>query len=105
MRLLLVLGVLGILGMLGVFPVLRARWLRHLHDDRLDGTRGRGALHVLPLLGVGCRIIPERFLAMQPEDARGQETTLGVGLAAIEVNHQMDWTRSCGGRRHLCMCG
>src|SRR5260221_13862333 len=41
MRLLLVLGVLGILGMLGVFPVLRARWLRHLHDDRLDGTRGR----------------------------------------------------------------
>jgi hypothetical protein len=36
---------------------------------------------------IGGWIVKERFLSVQLEYARSQETTLGVGLAAIQINH------------------
>jgi hypothetical protein len=45
------------------------------------------------MLTLGCirgGIVEERFLPMQLEDAWGKKTTLSIGLAAIEIDHQMD---------------
>jgi hypothetical protein len=56
-------------------------------EDSLHGTRCRGTQHLLTPRFIGGWIVKERFLSMQPEDARGQETTLGVRLAAIQINH------------------
>jgi hypothetical protein len=56
-------------------------------EDSLHGTRRRRAQYLLPLRFVRGWIVKERFLSMQLEDAGGQETTLGVGLAAIQINH------------------
>jgi hypothetical protein len=81
LRLLLVLGVDSVL------PMSAAGDLGHLYCDRLDGTRGGGAQHVVPLRGVRGWIVPESFLAVQPEDIRSEEATLGVRLTAIEVYH------------------
>jgi hypothetical protein len=72
-----------------VLPVVAAHGLWRLHDDRLDGARGGGAQYVLTLRSVGGWIVPERFLAMQLEDAGGHETALGIGLAPIEINDDM----------------
>src|SRR5258708_22532257 len=98
------LPLLPVLDVPAVLPVSLARGLWHLDDDRLYGARGGGAQHALPLRGVGGRIVPERFLAVQLEDARCQETTLGIGLAPIQVDHHMDGTRWCGRLRAGCVC-
>jgi hypothetical protein len=45
---------------------------------------------MLTLRFVGGWIVPERFLAMQLEDAGGHETALGIGLAPIEINDDTD---------------
>src|SRR5260370_15958490 len=50
------LPLLPVLGVPAVLPVLLARGLRRLNDDRLDGRRRGGAQHVLTLRGVGGRI-------------------------------------------------
>jgi len=63
-----------------------------LDDDRLNGTDRCRAQYVLTLRGVWLGIVPERFLPMQLEDARGEKTTLGIGLAPVEINHHMDGT-------------
>jgi hypothetical protein len=63
-----------------------------LDDDGLNGTDRCRAQHVLSLRFVRSWIVPERFLPMQLEDARGEKTTLAIGLAAIEINHHMDGT-------------
>jgi hypothetical protein len=55
-------------------------------EDSLHRTRRRRAQHLLPLRFVRGWIVKERFLSMQLEDAGGQETTLGVGLTAIQIN-------------------
>src|SRR5258708_18389593 len=74
-----------------------------LDEDGLDGAGGGGAQHVLTLRLVRGWIVPERFLPMQLEDAGGEKTTLGIGLAPIEINHHMDGTRRCGRFCHVCM--
>jgi hypothetical protein len=56
-------------------------------EDSLHGTRRHGAQHLLTPRFVRAWIVKERFLSMQLEDARGQETTLGISLAAIQINH------------------
>jgi hypothetical protein len=105
MRLLPLLSVLGVAGML---PRSVPHCLRPLHSDRLDWTSNGGTQHVLPLLGIRRRIIPQGFLTMQPEDLRGQEATLGIRLATIEIDHQMDSTSGYRLRRPLyvrgCIC-
>src|SRR5713101_8652794 len=63
-----------------------------LDDDGLHGTDRCRAQHVLTLRGVWGWIVPERFLPMQLEDAGGEKTTLGIGLAPVEINHHMDGT-------------
>src|SRR5258708_22902739 len=77
-----------------------------LDEDGVDGAGGGGAQHVLTLRLVRGGIVPERFLPMQLEDAGGEKTTLGIGLAPVEINHHMDGTRRC--RRWcqgwLCLC-
>src|SRR5260221_2291845 len=49
-------------------------------------------------------IVPERFLPMQFEDVGGEKTTLGIGLAPVEINHHMDGTRRCSRFCHVWMC-
>src|SRR6266699_1684525 len=66
-----------------------------LDDDRLNRTGCCRAQDVLTLRFVRGGIVPERFLAMQLEDAGGEKTTLGIGLAPIEIHHHMDGTRWC----------
>jgi hypothetical protein len=77
-----------------------------LDDDGLNGTRCCRAQNVLTLRFVRGWIVPERFLPMQLEDAGGEKTTLGIGLAPIEIHYQMDGTRWC--RRFcdmfVCLC-
>src|SRR5689334_3063591 len=63
--------------------------------DGLNGTGRGSAQHVLALRGVWLGIVPERFRPMEFEDAGGQKTTLGIGLAAIEIHHDLDGTRRC----------
>jgi hypothetical protein len=67
--------------------VLVVRCLCFFDEDGLHGTRCRRAQHLLALRFVRCWIVKESFLSMQLEDAGGQETTLGIGLAAIQINH------------------
>jgi hypothetical protein len=74
---------------MGLFGVLMVRRLCPFDKDSLHGTRRRGAQHLLTPRFVRGRIVKERFLSMQLEDARGQETTLGVRLAAIQINHDV----------------
>ena len=58
----------------------------------MNGTDRCRAQDVLALRFVRGGIVPERFLPMQREDAGGEKTTLGIGLAPIEINHHMDGT-------------
>jgi hypothetical protein len=63
--------------------------------------------YLLTLVRVRGGIVEERFLAMELEDAWGQKTALSIGLAAIEINQQMDGVRLC--RRFFwegwaCLC-
>src|SRR6516165_2658952 len=67
--------------------VLVVRCLCPFDEDSLHGTRRRRAQHLLPLRLFRGWVVKERFLSMQPEDAGCQETTLRVGLAAIQINH------------------
>jgi hypothetical protein len=69
-----------------LFGVLVVRCLCPFDEDSLHGTRRRGSQHLLTPRFIGGWIVKERFLSVQLEDARGQETTLGVGLAAIQIN-------------------
>jgi hypothetical protein len=48
------------------------------------------------------RVVPERFLAVQLEDARRQEATLRIGLAPIEVDDEPQASRAARSarRRH-----
>src|SRR5260221_4340510 len=75
-----------------------------LDEDSLNGTGRCRAQHVLTLRFVRGWIVPERFLPMQLEDAGGEKTTLGIGLAPVEVNHHMDGTRRCSRWCHVCVC-
>src|SRR5689334_10984613 len=61
-------------------------------EDGLNWTRCCRVQHVLTLCCVRGRIVPERFLPMQLEDARSEKTTLGIGLAPIEIHHHMHRT-------------
>jgi hypothetical protein len=72
-----------------LFGVLVVCGHRPFDEDRLHGTRRRGAQHLLTQQTIGGWIVKERFLSVQLEYARGQETTLGVGLAAIQINHNV----------------
>src|SRR5207248_2962643 len=65
------------------------RGLCACNEDGLHGTGRCRAQHVLTLRFLRGGIVPERFLAMQREDAGGEETTLGIGLAPIEINHNL----------------
>src|SRR5258708_34535145 len=49
-------------------------------------------------------IVPERFLPMQLEDVGGEKTTLGIGLAPVEIHHHMDGTRRCRRGCHVSVC-
>src|SRR5260221_3401282 len=74
-----------------------------LDDDSLNGTGRCRAQYVLTLRFVRGWIVPERFLPMQLEDAGGEKTTLGIGLAPIEINHHMDGTRRCSRFCQMCV--
>src|SRR5260370_688959 len=75
-----------------------------LDEDSLNGTDRCRAQDVLTLRFVRGGIVPERFLPMQFEDVGGEKTTLGVGLAPIEINHHMDGARRCSRFCHVWMC-
>src|SRR5262245_39598141 len=68
-------------------------------DDCLYGTCRGGPQHVCSLGCIGGWIVPERFLVVQHEDVGSQEAALGIGLAPIEINNQMEGTRR---RRRFC---
>jgi hypothetical protein len=73
----------------------------------LNGARGRRGLHAIALRRIRGGVVPERLLPVQLEDLRGEETALGVALAAIEIDGNLKWlpcisrhtfsTAPCGG--------
>src|SRR5260370_30062105 len=75
-----------------------------LDEDSLNGTDRCRAQDMLALRFVRGGIVPERFLPMQLEDVGGEKTTLGIGLAPVEINHHMAWTRRCSRFCHVWMC-
>jgi hypothetical protein len=79
---------------------IAACFLRPFKVNGLDGTRCGGAHYLLPLCLVRGRVVPERFLPVQPEDSGGQEAALGIPLAPIEIDYDMEEGR-CGRTRCL----
>jgi hypothetical protein len=75
-------------------------FLRPFKVNGLHGTCCRRAKYLLSLCLVRRRIVPERFLPVQPKDAGGQEATLGIALAPIEIDDDMERVR-CG--RTCCL--
>jgi hypothetical protein len=63
-----------------------------LDEDGLNGTGCCCPPHLLILRGIWGGIVPERFLPMQLKDAGGEKTTLGIGLAPIQIHHHMQGT-------------
>lgn len=58
--------------------------------NRLYRARRYRAYHMLSLTGVRGWLIPEGFRAVQPEDVWSEKTTLGIALAAIEIDDKME---------------
>src|SRR6185369_10688362 len=79
---------------------MAACFLRPFKVNGLHGTRCRRAKYPLPLCLVRSRIVPERFLPVQPKYVGGQEATLGIALAPIEIDDDMERGR-CG--RTCCL--
>src|SRR5262249_8117733 len=72
---------------------LRAPAARRLgpgNPDGLDGARRRRGPHPLALRRVRGGVVPERFLAVQRENLRSEETALGVRLTPIEIDDNLD---------------
>ena len=75
----------------------------------MNGARGRRGPHPIALRWLRGGVVPERFLSVQLEDLGGEETALGVALAAIEINPDLEGlpslsphtlsTTPCGGAR------
>src|SRR5260370_22305385 len=71
-------------------PVPTARRMWPGDPDGLNGARGRRRPHPIALRWLRGGVVPERFLSVQLEDLGGEETALGVALAAIEINHNLE---------------
>src|SRR5216683_6351014 len=71
-------------------PVPTARRVRRGDPDGLNGARGRRGPHPIALRRLRGGVVPEGFLSVQLEDLGGEETALGVALAAIEINHNLE---------------
>src|SRR5258706_16398599 len=75
-------------------PIPTDRCGRRRDGDGLNWARGRRRPHPIALRWLRGGVVPKRFLSVQLEDLGGEETALGVPLAAIEIDGNLE-RRTC----------